>query len=118
MVWRVAAAGPCLGDPRVLEDLFQFDPQDGVDPEASCNQVATAVGHQHPERYEVVRVADLIVRLKGHVSADHVVKQYSEAPHCGTVPIVPVVPDPLGRSVHPGACKSIDVNQLSVNFGG
>ena len=48
---------------------------------------------------------DLAVFLPGNVTTDHVVQEDAETPDGGGAGPVPPGRDPLGRRVHPRACK-------------
>ncbi len=49
-----------------------------------------------------MRAADLLIRLEGDVSANHVVQQDAQGPDSGGVAVVAAKHDPLGRRVHAG----------------
>ena len=49
--------------------------------------------------------ADLLVRLKGDVAADHVIEEDPEGPDGGLVAVVLVALDPFGGRVDSGTCE-------------
>ena len=100
------------GHPGVAQDLIQVDPILGSDPQAGPDKVLAFLGERPPE--PDVGVADLLVLLEGNVAADHVEEEDAERPDGGRVPVVPAAADPLGGSVHAGACK-MKIRKLGQN---
>ena len=92
-----------LVEPGVGDDGGQAGPALGLHAEALPDQVLALRRHSVAEPH--LRHTDLLVRLEGDVAADHVEQEDAQGPDGGQLPVVSVVSDPLGRSVHPGAIK-------------
>ena len=64
---------------------------------------------------EGVRVEDVRVVLERDVAQQHVVQEHAEAPDERALAVVVARRDPLGRTVHAGACANSG-NTLFISF--
>ena len=114
VAWQVALVrdwqtglGQCCkvwaGQPRVAEDGGEGRPLSRVHSKALPYKVLAL--RRHPVSEPEFRDADLLVRLEGDVSADHVEEEDAEGPDGGELPVVTVLADPLWRGVHSRACN-------------
>ena len=86
-----------------MEDLLQLDAVAGADTEAAADEVLALVGETSAELE--LGHADLLVLLKGDVTAHHVVKQNAQTPNCGCFALISRMANPFGRSVNSSSWK-------------
>merc|ERR1719336_2049092 len=94
----------CAGDaqPGVGSDLRQCQPFRGVHLQTATDQALDLLAELQLWEPCEMSSADLSIALKGHVPADHVVKEDSQGPDCEALWPVSSGVDPLWGRVDPG----------------
>ena len=80
------------------EEVLQTRSLVGLNLKTLANQVLTLDGESNPE--PKLCSTDLLVRLEGDVTADHVVEEDAHAPDGRLLAVVTTRANPLGRGVH------------------
>ena len=95
-------AGQLCVDPGVGGQAGQLQPVPGTDGQAGLHQALA--GDRHPGGEVKPAAADGLVTLEWNITADHVVQEDAQAPHCQLVSVVTFLDNPLRGRVDSRAC--------------
>ncbi len=96
----------------MAQDVGEGDALVGLDHQALPDQVLALGGEADAEAQ--LRPTDLVVRLEGDVTADHVEQEDAEGPDGGFLSIIAGVANPLRRGIHSGSCKEKETKYLGM----
>ena len=90
-------------DPGVGGQAGQLQPVPGTDSQAGLHQALA--GDRHPGGEVEPAAADGLVTLEWNITADHVVQEDAQAPHCQLVSVVTFLDNPLRGRVDMSSWK-------------
>ena len=90
-------------DPGVGGQAGQLQPVPGTDGQAGLHQALA--GDRHPGGEVEPAAADSLVTLEWNITADHVVQEDAQAPHCQLVSVVTFLDNPLRGRVDMSSWK-------------
>ena len=90
-------------DPGVGGQAGQLQPVPGTDSQTGLHQALA--GDRHPGGEVEPAAADSLVTLEWNITADHVVQEDAQAPHCQLVSVVTFLDNPLRGRVDMSSWK-------------